>query len=575
MSKNPPYRKLFAILAFAGGLASLGLAWLPVRVSISHFIVEDMFYYLQAARHVLAGDGASLDGTHLTNGFHPLWMLLCCAFDWMAGGEKELSVHLALTGCATFFILTACALYRCAKATCAAVFALPMAAFFLFNYRLMCVPLGGLETSINGFCIALVTLFMVEKGRIDSTKSAALFGTLLGLTILSRMDAFLLAAIVLGWVILCPRHQTVSSCAEGEQIAPPPAHEGGRTSSPTSKMGTSSGLALATSIAFVLLVPWFVFSLHTSGTLLPNSRQAIKAWSGVGWNSELGLLSNTTHLAKDRLGRFIEPANDVGNLFGFWPMTAPSEGRLRFVGAALFAIAVLFLVLLLWRARRAEALRNLGWIPLYVLAHTGYYILFGRVTIRYLYPPIIPLFVFVAAALGARHARSPSPSEFLKKTLLVLLVLMGGAALAGLDAYRRGYASERWHLMHAGLYEDLAPWIKTHTPDSARVGSFNAGILSYHCGRPVVNLDGVMNDSAIPALQSKTLAMYIDQEDIDYLADLESEIEKFMDKLGGDPNWQRNWKVVHQASHSYGGGIGHKNLVVMERSILGSNMIHP
>ena len=37
---------------------------------------EDAFYYFTIARRFVSGDGFTLDGTNLTNGFHPLHMLL-------------------------------------------------------------------------------------------------------------------------------------------------------------------------------------------------------------------------------------------------------------------------------------------------------------------------------------------------------------------------------------------------------------------------------------------------------------------------------------------------------------------
>src|SRR6266508_1989893 len=79
-------------------VAALGLCIAMVcmlfEMSLSHFIIEDLFYYLTAARNVIAGMGASIDGVHATNGFHPLWMLMLTGITLLTRGEPFLTVHL-------------------------------------------------------------------------------------------------------------------------------------------------------------------------------------------------------------------------------------------------------------------------------------------------------------------------------------------------------------------------------------------------------------------------------------------------------------------------------------------------
>jgi hypothetical protein len=78
------------------------------------------------------------------------------------------------------------------------------------------------------------------------------------------------------------------------------------------------------------------------------------------------------------------------------------------------------------------------------------------------------------------------------------------------------------------------------------LGGWNTGIVSYFSGRTVVNLDGVVNDQAIPYLRRRDLASYMDQRHIDYLVDGEGQIDFFMSGFGGQPDWRSRYSLVKQ-----------------------------
>jgi hypothetical protein len=64
-----------------------------------------------------------------------------------------------------------------------------------------------------------------------------------------------------------------------------------------------------------------------------------------------------------------------------------------------------------------------------------------------------------------------------------------------------------------------ARWIATSMPEGSVAASFNSGLQVYYAGRPVKNLDGVVNWEAIHALDDKKLMAYLQEEDIDYVVD--------------------------------------------------------
>lgn len=71
----------------------------------------------------------------------------------------------------------------------------------------------------------------------------------------------------------------------------------------------------------------------------------------------------------------------------------------------------------------------------------------------------------------------------------------------------------------AGLLKG-AQYLNAH-PVAERYGAWNAGILGYFIHQPVVNLDGLTNDTAGPHIKSNTLLDYIVSERIHYIIDHE------------------------------------------------------
>ena len=98
------------------------------------------------------------------------------------------------------------------------------------------------------------------------------------------------------------------------------------------------------------------------------------------------------------------------------------------------------------------------------------------------------------------------------------------------------------------------------------MGGFNCGIVSYYSDRRVVNLDGVMNDAAIWAIRSRSLERYIDSQGIEYLADIDTEIDRFMDEFSGDSKWRANWHQVYSITNPVFNGKSQMRFEVLRRT---------
>jgi hypothetical protein len=63
--------------------------------ALDRFLFEDYFYYLRVARDLVEGNGVTADVSAPTNGFHPLWMLICTAAIALVGPLH--SIYVVLT----------------------------------------------------------------------------------------------------------------------------------------------------------------------------------------------------------------------------------------------------------------------------------------------------------------------------------------------------------------------------------------------------------------------------------------------------------------------------------------------
>ena len=527
---------LFLAIAVAGFAGVLLLAWIPVSDAVSQFVVEDTGYYLSAARHVVNGTGVTLDGRNPTNGFHPLWLVILCAEAWLADGSSEWLFHLALTTCAVMFAATVVVIYRDVRTGMAPWLAAPVAALMLWNYRLASVALGGLETALAGFATVATISYLARSPEPLALGGAAGLGALLGIAALSRMDALLLAAIVIAWV--------------------------GARSLPSTFAKTTTIVTTTIAVMLVALIPWFVFSQRAVHAWLPRSGEAIRHFTtppfAPPWTAP--------RIAAAARQTLIGPAGDVANVFGIWPLV--NAGRMtRLSGFVALVAAAAALAVFAWQVRHDRLVRRLSWIPLYAAAMALYYTQFTSNHLRYLYSPVLSMFYFSCAVVAA-WAGERVPTRMSAGVVSVLAVVaLVVTTFAGVAAFRNHVGTAASPLGQQAFLDDLSGWLAARTEPSAQVGSFNAGMISFFSGRTTVNLDGVMNDNALEALRSGTLCDYVDAQTLNYLADNRVAIEFFLDadRSCRAARWRSRWQIVHRVARPVDATSDRQEFVVMQR----------
>lgn len=188
------------------------LVWISSPEYLVSLTPDDFYYYVQVARNMSAGAGSTFDGVNLTNGYHPLWMMVCTLVGFaVAPGSIDLSVlllharlmlslQLALGLVGIWLLLLA--FWRLLESKEA----------LLVAAGLLCLPMvvyastDGLESGLVLFLLGGLFLFSTLHPPTDPQplRVALSMGALLAVLFLARLDTVLLA-MAFGLVLLHPR----------------------------------------------------------------------------------------------------------------------------------------------------------------------------------------------------------------------------------------------------------------------------------------------------------------------------------------------------------------------------------
>jgi len=141
------------------------------------------------------------------------------------------------------------------------------------------------------------------------------------------------------------------------------------------------------------------------------------------------------------------------------------------------------------------------WVAYYAVYLGGFRIWYGA----YLAIPVYLLCVPLLARAIHAIARSERASVVITTALVLgfsLTSASGPIAPHEYDKYQAALAANE-------ALRDV--------PETARVGSFNAGIYNFYTDREVINLDGVVNPAALEAHRRHDIASYMQNLGIEYL----------------------------------------------------------
>lgn len=473
--ERPVTARWMRSLALLLGVLLFALVLRPAAHVFDMPMTEDGYYALTVARNLAAGHGLTIDGTHLTNGFQPLFTVLEAGAFRLAGGNDGLALRLVMALGWVFHVagaLTVAALARDAWPAASegererrgwiAAF-LYLAAPLLFNHAY-----NGLETGCTLFFYAFAARWM-QTGRDRSWPGLAGLGAILGLLVLARIDAGFVAAALGVNELRRARHGGL-----GHMLA---------------RGAVLGGTAL------LISSPWWLYNTLYFGSPMPTSGEAQQAFG-----LDALRLANAEWALRVVLVPWIFAGAHEGDL-------AFGAGSVTLTGALRTLVVVGVAALLLRAARhgvfrrelaraseteRATARRTLEFaacfgagfavvIAYYVFLFSAYWFYY-----RYFAPLALPASVLVPilAARGLAHTRIRLGLAALAGLLTVQMAVIVGLAMGG-----RGLGGNT-------VYVDQVALVRDNVSPEDVVAAGQSGTLGFFRDR-VINTDGKVNRDAI------------------------------------------------------------------------------
>ncbi|MFZ5912550.1 MAG: hypothetical protein ACOYYU_21325 [Chloroflexota bacterium] len=323
--KRLPWFELFIVVALLGiqGYAAFSDAY---NFPNKWFTRDDAYYYFKVAQNISEGKGSTFDGLNPTNGYHPLWLLVCVPVFALARFDLILPLRILLLGLGLLRAATAILLYRLLKKGLSPPVAALAALYWAFDLNLHWnMYQQGLETGLAAFCLVLA-LFLFQRFERDRrtapvkwTQLATLAFVAVLLTF-SRLDLAFLALILGLWIVF--RGHPLRSLLPLDLLSLTTSALGAfviRTGLPEYYTYADSAILMLV-VSVSVRVPLFYFlGLYEHPKFLKPLRLAWRALIGVG-GSALAILALL-------LGLF-----HLGVLEGSFPRTVPLiDGGLTFV----------------------------------------------------------------------------------------------------------------------------------------------------------------------------------------------------------------------------------------------------
>jgi dolichyl-phosphate-mannose-protein mannosyltransferase len=506
----PARRDPVLILLLAASLAiRLLIAWAPFSYLSSRGpLVDDAFYSFSIARNLASGHGPTADGVHATSGFQPLYTLLLAPLFLLSRGDPILPIHLALTLLALCGTATGWLIYRMVRRLSGRPGALFAAALWGVSPYVLSQGANGLETGLFGLMAAATLDYHLGRvRRSPSVSSLAILGSLLSLTILSRVDGVFLAAAIAFDLVLLPGRLAsrglrvlLPAAAASLLVAPYALALQLHFGSPVPESGSATRfISLCYGTFFISgpdgvahfppeSVPWsyYASSLMLSVQVLASEPLFFPfslLLAPLGWTKlpESMPLLFTTLAGGAVLVNLLLPGAPI--------RAADGEGR----GFARIALAASFI-----------------WVPAYAFGALGQWWF-----PRYFFPVFILLIIASGAVLG-RLADSVPPLGRMGPALF--------AAALGFHCVLFAFQVPLVFLRHKpnrniSTFLSMIPILDQNIPPGERAGAFQSGTLGYFSERRVVNLDGVVNGGALRAMRERRMSEYIRSERIGAVID--------------------------------------------------------
>lgn len=185
-------------------IASIFVALSPANSLTNWYNNDDGFFYFKVVQNIVAGHGVTFDGINATNGFHPLWMLICIPVYALIKGDliTPLRVIVILFGIMQAFSMVV--IYRLFVKSVSKLLSFLLTTTFGFSWLVYSNSFtGGLESALS-FMLVVILIWKgvgYRYGKNKSAKHLIIIGIISALTVLSRLDNLIFVSFFGMWLV--------------------------------------------------------------------------------------------------------------------------------------------------------------------------------------------------------------------------------------------------------------------------------------------------------------------------------------------------------------------------------------
>lgn len=449
-----------------GALVQLWLITRPISFMVQSIFPDDAFFYFQIARNIVGGFGSTLDGINLTNGYHPLWMLILLpVFKYVSSPFPDLApVRIALLIQVLLIFGTSLFVARIfARFTDSRWISAFGMIVFLLNPFFLYGSVNGLETPLMLFFLSFFFLLAlrIEEGTSDRYWLIGIVG---GLLVLSRIDAVLYVGAFLGWTFVCGDWK--DSLKKALMVAVPAA---------------------------VVISPWIVWNYLNFHMLLTSA-------------SDASTLANHAIIVQDHgpsFGQFLKAIiyTSQYHLDAFFQRTGMYALGAAFFGA-LIALVLQGVVQVpkRWREIPVSIALFIGFVGIFI-ANASI-----RWSAREWYFIAFDIFFSIAVVIVTR--------ELFKRVnypRLVACALLGAVLFSFYVDWSKQIAPGKNQYDAQGAMLGAAQWMEANLPSGTSIGTYSPGFMSYFDPNlHIIDLDGLANNSVYDAMKTHAVWRYIE-----------------------------------------------------------------
>lgn len=168
------------------------------------FTRDDAYYYFKVAQNISEGRGSTFDGINLTNGYHPLWMLVCIPIFALARYDLILPLRILMLVMAVISAGTSILIFRVLIKEVGLPGAMLASSIWAFSLEIhSVVTQQGMETGVFALSVVLFLILLKRLEQNPDVKHVDLvYLALAGLFVLfCRLDGIYLILIAGVWQI--------------------------------------------------------------------------------------------------------------------------------------------------------------------------------------------------------------------------------------------------------------------------------------------------------------------------------------------------------------------------------------